>query len=81
MFTNYPYWLDKHSYSLVEVKDGKPVPYPNAEWNSFKKGGNGTDKFVCVQAVVADENGYLWVVDALGIGLGPVYKTVIRLLK
>ncbi|MFP9097789.1 L-dopachrome tautomerase-related protein [Flavobacterium sp. RHBU_24] len=81
VFTNYPYWLDKHSYSLVEVKDGKPVPYPNAEWNSFKKGDNGADKFVCVQAVVADENGYLWVVDAAGIGLGPVYKNSNKVIK
>ncbi|WP_116788976.1 L-dopachrome tautomerase-related protein [Flavobacterium psychrotrophum] len=81
IFTNYPYWLDKHSYSVVEVKDGKPVPYPNAQWNSFKKGDNGSDKFVCIQAVVADEKGYLWVVDAAGIGLGPVYKNSNKVIK
>jgi len=81
VFTNYPYWLDKHSYSLVEVKDGKPVPYPDAKWNSFKKGDNGSNTFVCVQAVVADEKGYLWVVDAAGIGLGPVYKNSNKVIK
>jgi hypothetical protein len=37
VFVNYPYWLDTHSYSVVEVKDGKPAPYPDAEWNKFKK--------------------------------------------
>ncbi len=81
VFTNYPYWLDKHSNSVVEVKNGKPVPYPDANWNSFKKGDNGDKKFVCVQAVVADEKGYLWVVDAAGIGLGPVYQKSNKVIK
>jgi len=81
VFTNFPYWLDKHNYSVIEVKNGKPVLYPNAQWNSFKKGDNGSDTFVCVQAVVADENGYLWVVDAAGIGLGPVYKNSNKIVK
>jgi sugar lactone lactonase YvrE len=81
LFANYPYWLDKHSYSVVEVKDGKPVPYPDAAWNNFKKGDNGAHKFVCVQAVVADEKGYLWVVDAAGIGLGPVYQHSNKVVK
>ncbi len=81
LFANYPYWLDTHSYSVVEVKDGKPVPYPDATWNSFKKGDNGDNKFVCVQAVVADEKGSLWVVDAAGIGLGPVYQHSNKVVK
>lgn len=75
VFVNYPYWLDKHSYSVVEVgKDGKASPYPDQTWNSFKKGENGQNKFVCVQAVFADEKGYLWIVDAAGIGLSDVYQ-------
>lgn len=81
LFTNYPYWLDTHSYSVVEVKDGKPVPYPDSAWNSFKKGENGENKFVCVQAVVADEKGYLWIVDAAGIGLGAVYQHSNKVVK
>lgn len=81
IFTNYPYWLDKHSYSVVEVKDGKPVPYPDETWNSFKKGEDGQNKFVCVQAVVGDDNGFLWIVDAGGIGLGKVYRNSNKLVK
>lgn len=81
VFTNYPYWLDKHNYSVIEVKNGKPVPYPDANWNSFKKGDNGDNKFVCVQAVVADEKGYLWVVDAAGIDLGSVYQKSNKVIK
>jgi sugar lactone lactonase YvrE len=75
VFVNYPYWLEKHRYSVVEVgPDGKARPYPDDAWNSFKKGDDGTNKFVCVQAVVADDNGSLWVVDPAGIGLSKVYQ-------
>lgn len=81
VFVNYPYWLDTHSYSVVEVKDGKPVPYPNAEWNSFKKGEDGQNKFVTVQSVVTDEKGFLCVVDAAGIGLGKVYQHSSKVVK
>lgn len=81
VFVNYPYWLDNHSYSVVEVKDGKPVPYPNAEWNSFEKGEDGQNKFVTVQSVVTDDQGFLWVVDAAGIGLGKVYQNSAKVLK
>ncbi|WP_333578020.1 L-dopachrome tautomerase-related protein [Sphingobacterium sp.] len=81
IFVNYPYWLDTHSYSVVEVKDGKPVPYPDAEWNSFKKGEDGQNKFVTVQSVVTDDKGFLWVVDAAGIGLGKVYQHSSKVVK
>jgi len=81
IFTNYPYWMDRHSYSVVEVVNGKPVPYPDAAWNSFKKGEKGDNKFVCVQAVVADEKGFLWIVDAAGVGLGPVYQHSNKVIK
>lgn len=81
IFVNYPYWLDKHSYSVVEVKNGKPVPYPDHEWNSFKKGEDGQNKFVTVQSVVTDDKGFLWIVDAAGIGLGKVYQKANKVVK
>lgn len=81
LFTNYPYWLPEHENSVVEVIAGKAVPYPNKEWNSFKKGEDGQNKFVCVQAVVTDDKDFLWVVDAAGIGLGEVYQNSSKVLK
>lgn len=81
LFTNYPYWTVKHTYSVVEVVNGKPVPYPDTTWNSFKKGEDGQNKFVCVQSVVADDQGFLWVVDAAGIDKGPVYQKANKVLK
>lgn len=82
IFVNYPYWLDKHSYSVLEIgKNGKGKPYPDNAWNSFKKGENGQNKFVCVQAVFADEKGYLWIVDPAGIGLSDVYQKSNKLIQ
>ncbi|WPQ66383.1 L-dopachrome tautomerase-related protein [Chitinophaga sancti] len=81
LFTNYPYWGEKHAYSVVEVVNGEPVPYPDTTWNSFKKGEDGQNKFVCVQSVVTDDQGFLWVVDAAGINLGPVYQGANKVLK
>jgi len=81
VFVNYPYWLDNHSYSVVEVKNGKLFPYPDPEWNSFKKGEDGKNKFVTVQSVVTDDKGFLWVVDAAGIGLGKVYQQSNKVVK
>jgi len=82
LFVNYPYWLDKHSYSVVEVgKDQKAILYPDSAWNSFKKGDKGADKFVCVQAVVADEKNNLWIVDPAGIGLAAVYQKSNKLIQ
>ncbi|GGH72905.1 sugar lactone lactonase YvrE [Filimonas zeae] len=81
VFTNYPYWLDQHAYSVVEVVNGKALPYPDSSWNSFTKGENGQNKFVCVQSVVTDDKGNLWVVDAAGIGLGAVYQRSNKVVK
>lgn len=82
LFVNYPYWLDKHSFSVVEVGgDKKPVLYPDSTWNSFKKGEDGNNKFVCVQAVVTDEENNLWIVDPAGIGYSDVYKGASKLIR
>ncbi|SDL93437.1 Sugar lactone lactonase YvrE [Catalinimonas alkaloidigena] len=81
LFTNYPYWLDTHAYSVVEIIEGKAVPYPDTAWNNFRTGEDGQHQFVCVQAVVADDQGSLWIVDAAGIGLGAVYQQSNKVVK
>jgi len=65
MFLTYPRWDQKnHLYDVVEVlPDGKTKPYPNEEWNSWKSGEKGENKWVCAQALWTDDEGFLWVVD------------------
>ena len=68
IFVSYPYFQDKHKYSVVEVaKDGTVKPFPDETWNSFKKGEDGKNKFVCVLAVYADNEGFLRIVDPAGL--------------
>lgn len=65
IFLTYPRWdLANHLYDVVEVlPDGKTSPFPNAEWNSWKPGEHGQNKWVCAQALAVDDEGFLWVVD------------------
>jgi len=59
IFVNYPRWSDLHHYSLVEVVDGKPLPYPNLMMNSWNFGEDGRHQWVCVQAVYIDKEDVL----------------------
>lgn len=62
IFVNFPRWGDKVDFTVAEVRDGKPVPYPNAAMNP--KEPTATDAgFISVQSVVVDPKNRLWVLD------------------
>ena len=68
IFVNFPRWSEDVPVSVAEVmKDGTVKAYPDADWNSWRNTRMGEvtakDHFVCVQSVVADGKGSLWVVD------------------
>ena len=69
IFVNFPRWTDDAPVSVAEVKpDGTIAAYPNDQWNAWRNAkryelGAG-DHFVCVQSVVADKRGSLFVLDA-----------------
>jgi len=64
VFANYPRWSLEVPVSVVEVrKDGTLAPYPDEAWNSWSPDADPTATFVCVQSVVADDRGFLWVLD------------------
>ena len=63
--------------SVGEVKNGRITPYPDAGWNAYRNSAGAANKpgeqFVCVQSVVMDHEGYLWVLDPASPGQeGPV---------
>jgi sugar lactone lactonase YvrE len=67
-FVNFPRWTDDAPISVAEVmRDGSLRPYPDAKWNSWRNAKANEmpvgDYFVCVQSIVADGHGNLWVVD------------------
>ena len=67
-FVNFPRWTDDAPVSVAEVmRDGSLRPYPDARWNGWRNARAGElpvgEYFVCVQSIVPDGHGNLWVVD------------------
>lgn len=85
IFVNFPRWTEDAPVSVAELKDGKPVPYPDAEWNGWRNAlkdkVEAKDHFVCVQAVVADHAGNVWAVDAGAPAMGALVPGAAKLVK
>ena len=73
IFVNFPKWGDAVEYTVAEVRDGKTLPYPNADINHYVDGDNPANKLISVQSVVVDPTGKrLWILDTGSIAFGPV---------
>ncbi|QCR21222.1 L-dopachrome tautomerase-related protein [Pontibacter sp. SGAir0037] len=82
VFTCYPLWPGPHKWDVVEViGPNESRPYPDEEWNNWKEGDDGKNKWVCVQAVYVDEENYLWVVDPACPKMEQVYDNSFKLVK
>ena len=73
IFVNFPRWTEDAPVSVAEVlPSGTLRLYPDARWNSWRNEQQGqmsvADHFVCVQSVVADDHGALWVLDPAAPG-------------
>jgi sugar lactone lactonase YvrE len=73
IFVNFPRWTEDSPISVAEVgRDGTLKPYPDDKWNSWRNADAASraprDHFVCVQSVVADNRGNLWVLDPAAPG-------------
>jgi sugar lactone lactonase YvrE len=77
VFVNFPRWTEDAPVSVAEVlTDGTLKPYPDEAWNAWRNAAAATmkpaDHFVCVQSVVCDGRGNLWVLDPAAPGLDKV---------
>lgn len=64
VFVNFPRWWPEVPVSVAEVMpDGSLRPFPDEAWNRWVPGADPQGTFVCVQSVVADGEGSLWVLD------------------
>jgi sugar lactone lactonase YvrE len=68
LFVNFPRWTEDSPVSVAEVMpDGSLRPYPDGQWNAWRNVRRDeldpSDHWVCVQSVVADGRGSVWVVD------------------
>jgi len=67
IFINFPRWTEDSAVSVAELVDGTVKPYPDAQWNAWRNARKDEitpeDHWVCVQSIVADGRGSLWVLD------------------
>ena len=85
LFVNFPRWTEDTAVSVAEVKNGRLVPFPNAEWNAWRNAKKDDvtpqDHWICVQSVVADAEGNLWVLDPAAPAMGGVVKNGPKLVR
>jgi sugar lactone lactonase YvrE len=62
IFVNFPKWGDEVPATVVEIRDGQEVPYPDQAWNDPSSDADA-EAFVSVQSVVVDPADRLWVLD------------------
>jgi len=68
IFVNFPRWTEDAPVSVAELmKDGSLRPYPDDRWNAWRNVRRDeldpSEHWVCVQSVVADGRGSVWIVD------------------
>lgn len=85
IFVNFPRWTEDTAVSVAELKDGTLTPFPDAEWNAWRNAKKDTvsarDHWVCVQSVVADPKGNLWVLDPAAPAMATVVKDGPKLVE
>lgn len=65
LFANFPRWAEMRGFSVIEfLPGGGHRPYPGAEWNQWTADVDPKARFACVQSVVADRQGFLWILDS-----------------
>lgn len=62
IFVNYPKWGDDVAFTVAELRDGTPVPFPDAAWNT-PAGDDDPEALVSVQSIVVDPADRLWILD------------------
>lgn len=53
IFVNFPRWDDSVVFTVAELKNGTPIPHPNATINHFSQ-TDSSQSFFSVQSVVVD---------------------------
>src|SRR5687767_6120339 len=68
VFVTFPRWEDPVAATLVEIRDGKEIPYPDQQTNR----GDTPDSFLSIQSAVVDPRNRLWALDSGSVDLGPI---------
>src|SRR5688500_12556922 len=71
IFVNFPKWEDPVEYSVAEIVNGQPKPYPNAEINRYDE-KRLKETLGSVQSVVVDPADRLWILDTGSVDMKPI---------
>lgn len=85
IFVTFPKNPTDYDYGLVEMVTGgagpgQRRPYPNAAWNQWDS-LKPQDRFINVQAVIADQDNALWVLDPANPAGQPTIPEGVKLVK
>jgi len=85
IFVSFPRWTEDTAVSVAELKNGAVVPYPDERWNTWRNARKdeltAADRWVCVQSVVADGRGSVWVLDPAAPAMAAVVKGAPKLVQ
>lgn len=85
IFVNFPRWTEDTEVSVAELAGGQLKPYPDQQWNAWRNAKKDEvtpdDHWVCVQSVVADGRGNLWVLDPAAPGQAHVVEKGPKLVR
>ncbi len=79
IFVNFPRWGDPVPFTVAEMKDGKPVAYPDADINKLDK-NRAAETFVSVQSVGVDPRDRLWILETGSVKMGSVVPNGAKLI-
>ncbi len=79
IFVNFPRWGDPVEFTVAELRGGKPVAFPDAEFSRLHQ-DRPTDGLVSVQSVVVDPRDRLWILDTGSVNFGPTLPGTPRLV-
>jgi len=79
IFLTFPRWGDPVETSVAELKDGKPVPYPNAAINKLNL-DKPAECLVTAQSAIVDPLDRLWLCDTGTVNMGPVHPGGAKLI-
>jgi sugar lactone lactonase YvrE len=82
VFVNFPRWSPEVPVSVAELRaDGSLAAFPDQGWNAWSPGSDPASAWVCVQSVVADGEGSLWVLDPANPGFAGVVPGGAKLVE
>lgn len=76
IFLTFPRWNDPVKHTVVELRDGKLTPFPDAQTNAFDATKpdqySPAEHLVSVQSAVVDADDRLWLLDPGSFNFAPV---------